>query len=47
MSAKVKYYVHAIIVVCFMLFFRFLPSFGPVTELGMQILGIFIGCLWG
>ncbi len=47
MSAKAKYYLHAGIVLCFMLFFRFLPPFGPVTELGMQILGIFIGCLWG
>lgn len=47
MSAKMKYYLHAIIVLCFMLFFRFLPTVGPVTELGMQILGIFIGCLWG
>lgn len=47
MSEKMKYYIHAVIVLCFMLLFRFLPPFGPLTELGMQILGIFIGCLWG
>lgn len=47
MSEKMKYYIHAIIVVCFMFLFRFIPPIAPITELGMQILGIFIGCLWG
>jgi len=47
MTDKVKYYIHAVIVVCFMFFFRFVPPVGPITELGMAILGIFIGCLWG
>ena len=47
MSAKVKYYIHFIIVLCFMFLFGFIPPVGPITELGMRILGIFIGCLWG
>ena len=47
MSGKIKYYIHAVIVVCFMFLFRFIPPIAPITELGMQILGIFLGCLWG
>ena len=47
MSGKVKYYIHAVIVVCLMFLFRFIPPIAPITELGMQILGIFLGCLWG
>ena len=47
MSEKMKYYIHATIVVCFMFLFRFIPPIAPITELGMQIVGIFIGCLWG
>ncbi len=46
-SVNTKYYVHAIISIAFMVFFRFIPSFGPMTPLGMTILGIFIGALWG
>ena len=29
-----------------MLFFGYLPPFGTVTELGMKVLGIFIGAIW-
>lgn len=47
MSAKIKYYIHVIIVLCFMFLFGLIPPIAPITELGMKILGIFIGCLWG
>lgn len=36
-----------IVVLLFMFGFRFLPPFGEMTPLGMQILGIFIGALLG
>ena len=40
------YWIHTIIVICLMFGFQFLPPFGPVTALGMQTLGIFLGLLW-
>lgn len=42
-----KDYVHTILIIFFMFGFGFLPPFGPLTQLGMQILGIFIGCIYG
>ncbi len=33
------------IILVFMLGFGFLPPFGPVTQVGMKVLGIFIGCI--
>ncbi len=42
-----KYYIHLIISLCIMLFFRFIPNFGQMTNLGMELLGIIIGALWG
>lgn len=43
----IKYWVHTII--CLVITFGFgqLPPFGPVTPLGMNILGIFLGVLYG
>lgn len=41
------YWLHVIIVVLWMFAFRFLPAPTPVTAYGMQILGIFIGLVWG
>ncbi len=41
---KQKLIQYAIILV-FMLGFGFLPPFGPVTPVGMKVLGIFIGCI--
>ena len=42
-----KTYFHAICIVLLMTVFGFLPPFGPLTPLGMQVLGIFIGMIWG
>ena len=51
MSAKdnnLKKYIHIIIVFFFMFVFgRIVPPFANVTEVGVQVLGVFIGCLWG
>ncbi len=41
-----RYYLHMVIILCLMFGFRFLPPFGPVTEMGMNILGIFLGCIY-
>ena len=35
------------VVIFFMFIFRFLPPFGGLSTLGMQILGTFIGTLYG
>ena len=42
-----KKYIHAIIMFAFMIGFKYLPAFGGLPELGMEILGIFIGMIWG
>ena len=47
MKSKKKYYIHACISVALMLLFRFIPPIAPLTTLGMTILGIFLGALWG
>ncbi len=46
-SKTTKFYVHLLISLCIMIFFRFLPNFGQMTDLGMALLGIIIGALWG
>lgn len=40
-------YIHAVIVLVFMFAFRFLPAPAPVTAYGMQVIGIFLGVIWG
>ncbi len=47
MTANRKFFMHAVIVFCFMFLFRYIPPIGPITAYGMQIIGIFLGCLWG
>lgn len=42
-----KYYLHTLIVLCFMIFIRFIPALAGITPLGMEIAGIFLGVLWG
>lgn len=41
------YYVHCIMIILFMTCFGFLPNVPPVTHFGMQVLGVFIGCVYG
>ena len=52
MAEKIKGYTpsmiaNSAIAVALMLFFGMLPPFGPITPLGMQIVGIFLGAIWG
>lgn len=42
-----KTYFHAICIILWMTVFGFIPPFGPLTPMGMQVLGIFIGMIWG
>lgn len=42
-----KTYFHAICIILLMTVFGLLPPFGPLTPMGMQVLGIFIGMIWG
>lgn len=46
MNKKTRYYINAVIGIGIMFLFGTLPTFGPVTELGMKYLGIFIGLIW-
>ena len=45
-TKTVRYYILSAIGIAIMLFFRFLPPMGTVTELGMNVLGIFLGAIW-
>ena len=42
-----SYYINVCIMVVLMIFFRFLPAFGSMTEVGMAVLGVFIGTIYG
>ena len=46
-NKKVSYWVHIVITVLLMFCFRFIPAPAPITPYGMQILGIFVGLVWG
>ncbi len=45
-KADVKQYVYAIIGIVLMFCGWFIPAREPITEVGMQIIGIFIGLVW-
>ena len=46
-EAKKVNIIHYVIVAAFCLLFRFLPPFGGLTEMGMGIVGTFIGAVYG
>ena len=41
----VKMFIHVMITVFFMFFFRFIPAPEPITPFGMAIVGIFFGLI--
>ena len=45
--SRKKTYLHVAGILAFMFLFGLLPPFGPLTQMGMQVLGIFIGMIWG
>lgn len=40
-------YIHCIIIIAFMFVFRFIPPPSPITAYGMQVIGVFLGVIWG
>ena len=47
-SSRKKYYIHSLICIVIMFGFRFIPPFtDSITETGMEVLGIFLGVLYG
>ena len=47
MTKNAKTYMHAIICIVLMIGIGFLPTFGNVTPVGMKVLGVFIGMMYG
>ena len=43
----VKYYIHALIMLFFFFGFGHLSAIGTITEIGMQVLGVFLGMIYG
>lgn len=46
-TEKIKFYLHLIIVVALMFGFRYIPPIAPITPIGMTVLGVFLGLLYG
>ncbi len=46
MNGKKNYYIHSLIGILIMIIFAFIPPFGPVTEVGVQVLGVFLGTMY-
>ncbi len=46
-NGKPSYYVHMVIILAFMFFFKYLPAQEPITQVGMGVLGVFIGWVYG
>ncbi len=42
-----SYYIHTLIYLLIIFGFWFIPPFGGITELGMKVLGVFLGVLYG
>lgn len=42
-----KYIIHSLIVIFFMFGFKYIPPLEPITEVGMGVLGVFLGVIWG
>ncbi len=46
MNGKKNYYIHSLIGILIMVIFAFVPPFGPVTEVGVKVLGVFLGTMY-
>lgn len=47
LSKNRSYYIHSVIFILIMAAFWFLPPIAGITELGMKVLGVFLGVLYG
>jgi len=45
-SNNIKYYVNCFIGIALMFGFGYLPPIGAITEVGMQVVGVFLGLIW-
>lgn len=46
-NKTLKFYLIIGITLCLMIFVGMLPPFGEMTEYGMKLLGVFVGCIFG
>lgn len=46
-KGKPSYYIHMVVILLFMFVFKYLPNPEPITEIGMGVLGVFIGWVYG
>jgi len=46
-ASKKSQYINIIVMLCIMIFFRFIPPFGAMTKEGMAVLGVFLGTVYG
>lgn len=46
MKSKSTYYLNCLIGIFIMIVFCFIPPFGPVTETGVKVLGVFLGTMY-
>ena len=46
-SQQKMYVMHVALIIFLMFGFGFLPELGPISHYGMQVLGVFIGCIYG
>lgn len=47
LKKDVKYYLHSIIMLLIMFGFGYLPEIGSITDIGMKVLGVFLGLVYG
>lgn len=45
-SGDLKWYLNGAIAIAIMLFFRYIPAVDPITQDGMAVLGLFLGCIY-
>ena len=46
-SKNKMYYIHIVIYLVILFGIGFIPPFGAITEMGMKVLGVFIGTIYG
>jgi len=46
-KSQSSYYINSAIVILLMFLVPFIPPFGQITPMGMKVLGVFVGMLWG
>lgn len=47
MTKNLSYALHSAVVLAFMFLFQFLPPIAPLTHVSMQVIGVFIGVIYG